>query len=324
MLNSIKKKHQQILRTISDIVWIKEIKQDNKLFKDKLARLQLLYGLLIIFACLFSFVNLFVPLGQDTSTYAKVFITIAQVPVFFIFVFDFVIHLITYHYQNNEKNLLKLYFKFLTSYYSFVAIFCILASINLIGVFTGPNTFNSKIFDFFNALGIVRVLRLLIVLKIFSPFNTIFKAITQQSKLLINIFILVIVLILLFALVIWNAETSYYNAQVSQFIQKYANDHNLTKDQAEIQVLKDSNYPSVGSNIVSNFWDAIYFTTITLTTIGYGDFSPQSPTAKAIVVIISLIGVAVIAIPSGVIAASFLQQVQNKINKNNKREENND
>ncbi|UUD36379.1 potassium channel family protein [Mycoplasmopsis citelli] len=325
MFESIKKTPHKLLRLINQIVWINQDLSDDALFKvSKIQKLKFSYALIIIFACLISFANLFVPSGQQSSTVAKVFISIAQVPVFFIFVADFTLHLITYHFQNKEKNLFKLYLKFLLSYYSIVAILCILASINLISVFANINAINQKVLDFFNGLGLVRILRLLIVLQIFAPFAIIFKVFKDQSKVLLNIFVLVIVLIVLFALVIWNAEVSHHNSQVNAFIQNYASTHNLSFDIAKTKALNDPKYPQIPSNSVSNFGDAIYFTTITLTTIGYGDFSPQSSTAKIIVIIVSLVGIAVIAIPSGVIAGSFLQQIQNKLTNNTNKENKND
>lgn len=312
MIETVKNTQHKILNFIGQIVWINaKITTESKRNLKKIKTFKLGYAFLIIFACLISFANLFVPAGENSSTAAKVIISSAQIPVFFIFVGDYVLHLMTYHLHYKKKNAFHTYLKFFISYYSIVAFLCILASINLISLFANINDIDKKVLDFFNALGMVRILRLLIVLQIFAPFAIIFRVFKDQSKVLINVFVLVIVLIVLFALVIWNAEVSHYNKQVNEFVN--ANLNGMSFEEAKVALQNHPDYPQFPSNSVSNFGDSLYFTTITLTTIGYGDFSPQSPTAKIIVIVISIVGIALIAIPSGVIAGSFLQQMQNKI-----------
>jgi voltage-gated potassium channel len=48
--------------------------------------------------------------------------------------------------------------------------------------------------------------------------------------------------------------------------------------------------------------DSIYFTTITLTTIGYGDLTPSSDAAKIFTVVYSLVGIGLMGTFIGVIA----------------------
>ena len=58
------------------------------------------------------------------------------------------------------------------------------------------------------------------------------------------------------------------------------------------------------------FFDALYWATSALTTVGYGDVYPHNDIGKIISMISSLVGVAIIALPSGVITASYLQTVE--------------
>lgn len=58
------------------------------------------------------------------------------------------------------------------------------------------------------------------------------------------------------------------------------------------------------------FFDALYWATSTLTTVGYGDVYPHNDIGKIISMLSSLVGVAIIALPSGVITASYLQTVE--------------
>lgn len=59
-----------------------------------------------------------------------------------------------------------------------------------------------------------------------------------------------------------------------------------------------------------NFFDALYWATSALTTVGYGDVYPHNDIGKVISMLSSLVGVAIIALPSGVITASYLQTVE--------------
>ncbi len=65
-----------------------------------------------------------------------------------------------------------------------------------------------------------------------------------------------------------------------------------------------------GTAIFSSFFDALYWATTTLTTVGYGDIYPVSEIGRFISMLSSLFGVAVIALPSGVITASYLDELR--------------
>lgn len=71
-----------------------------------------------------------------------------------------------------------------------------------------------------------------------------------------------------------------------------------------------------GEVVFETFFDALYWATTTLTTVGYGDIYPVSNVGRIVSMISSLFGVAVIALPSGVITASYLEELRNE--KNNK------
>lgn len=60
------------------------------------------------------------------------------------------------------------------------------------------------------------------------------------------------------------------------------------------------------------YWDAVYWSTVSLTTIGYGDISPVTGVGRVITIISAILGIAVIALPSGIITAGYMEEV-NKI-----------
>ena len=72
------------------------------------------------------------------------------------------------------------------------------------------------------------------------------------------------------------------------------------------------------SSMFQDFFDALYWATTTLTTVGYGDICPQSDLGRVISMISALMGVAVIALPSGVITASYLDELREEKKHNTK------
>jgi voltage-gated potassium channel len=61
----------------------------------------------------------------------------------------------------------------------------------------------------------------------------------------------------------------------------------------------------------ANFLEAIYWSAETLTTVGYGDIYPTTGVGKLIAITSALFGIAIIALPSGVVTASYLNELKN-------------
>ncbi|MEG2982605.1 MAG: ion transporter [Raoultibacter sp.] len=59
-----------------------------------------------------------------------------------------------------------------------------------------------------------------------------------------------------------------------------------------------------------NFFDALYWATTALTTVGYGDVYPHTELGKGISMVSSLFGIAIIALPAGIITGGFLEQIR--------------
>jgi voltage-gated potassium channel len=128
-------------------------------------------------------------------------------------------------------------------------------------------------------LRLFRVFRILRLLKL-SRYNTSIDIIIhvlkeEKGKLFMTCFILVI--LLLFA-----SSGMYYIEHINQ--------------------------PDKFANILSTLWWAV----ATLTTIGYGDIYPITPIGKLLGGIISVLGIGLIALPSGIISAGLIQEVANK------------
>ena len=71
--------------------------------------------------------------------------------------------------------------------------------------------------------------------------------------------------------------------------------------------------PVTGEYIFKSFYDAFYWATITLTTVGYGDFYPVSELGKTLSIISSLVGIGIIAMPSSIITAGYMQELNRRM-----------
>lgn len=63
---------------------------------------------------------------------------------------------------------------------------------------------------------------------------------------------------------------------------------------------------------------SIYWTIVTLTTVGYGDIAPITPQGQFIATIIMLLGYGIIAVPTGIVTAEFGKSSNTKEENNNK------
>ena len=125
-------------------------------------------------------------------------------------------------------------------------------------------------------LRVLRTLRLLRIFKL-SHYNTaiedLFSAIYEERKSFIAAFYLLIIAFVLTSSLIYFAE---HRAQPVEF---------------------------------ASIPDAMYWSLITLTTVGYGDVSPVTWIGKVISVITALMGVSVVALLTGIIANAFSNQI---------------
>lgn len=141
-------------------------------------------------------------------------------------------------------------------------------------------TFNvlSSAFKMARLSRLLRILRIFKVTRYFEPFEIIYAVIRKQSKILWTVFSLAVFYIFITALIMFNAEV-------------------------------DIN-PMTGEYLFTNYFDAFYWAACTLTTVGYGDIYPISEAGRVISIISSIVGIAIIALPSGVITAGYLDELR--------------
>lgn len=152
-----------------------------------------------------------------------------------------------------------------------------LAIIDLLSILPGLGLISRK----FKMLRLTRLLKIVRLLKIFrySDKITIFMHVLKKERhLLLSVLMLALFYIFITALVMFNAEP-------------HIN-------------------PNTGEETFRSFFDALYWATVTLTTVGYGDLCPVTDIGRVISMLSSLFGVAIIALPSGIITASYLEELR--------------
>lgn len=133
---------------------------------------------------------------------------------------------------------------------------------------------------------IVRITRLLRILRIFkvirysSKIQVLGRVLRKERNVLLSVLAIAIFYVFLTALIMFNAEP-------------HIN-------------------PVTGAVTFEDFFDALYWATVTLTTVGYGDMIPATDLGRFISMVSSLFGVAIIALPSGVITASYLEELRSQ------------
>lgn len=66
------------------------------------------------------------------------------------------------------------------------------------------------------------------------------------------------------------------------------------------------------NNGFDNIPQSIYWAIVTITTVGYGDISPQTPLGQLVAAVAMICGYAIIAVPTGIIGAELMQEVQRR------------
>ncbi|SDB32108.1 ion transporter [Butyrivibrio sp. INlla16] len=69
---------------------------------------------------------------------------------------------------------------------------------------------------------------------------------------------------------------------------------------------------SVEPESFKTFFDAIYWATVSLTTVGYGDIYPVTTVGRTVAMISSVFGIAIVALPSGIVTAGYLNALSKR------------
>lgn len=123
------------------------------------------------------------------------------------------------------------------------------------------------------ALRVVRLFRLLKVNRYTSALSTIASVLKRKASQLISSIFVVLLLMLISAVLMYNVENA---AQPDKF---------------------------------ANALDALWWAVATFTTVGYGDIYPITGAGRVLSAIIALLGIGLVAVPTGIISAGFIEQL---------------
>ncbi|OYD26466.1 voltage-gated potassium channel [Mycoplasma testudineum] len=246
------------------------------------------YILLALILTSFAFVAIHL---ESSDLWVTILVATVEITLFLYLFIDYVLWMLSYSYRKKAKPIATILFPF--TIIGIVLLLGMLPSLYVIDTLTslskGQNieslSNNDSIFQFSKNLIFLRTGRIMLLLTAFGPFKLLVRVFKKEWKTLTYVFAAIIMLILLFAVIILNAERN------------------------------------ANSNL-NTYWDAIYFTTISVVTIGYGDISPVTEAGRAMVIILSLVGIALFAIPSGVIASSYLASIQDRVNSGKSKSKN--
>ncbi len=148
------------------------------------------------------------------------------------------------------------------------------ALIDLISILPSVTVLNSsfRLFRLFRLLKTVKVLRTFKFLRYTKNFEIIVNVFKKQKKILLAVATTAVAYVLISALAIYNVEPESFDS----------------------------------------FFDAVYWATISLTTVGYGDIYPVTTIGRIVTMLSSVLGIAIIALPSGVITAGYLEEINKK------------
>ncbi len=59
----------------------------------------------------------------------------------------------------------------------------------------------------------------------------------------------------------------------------------------------------------NTFFDAVYWATVSLTTVGYGDIYPVTTAGRIVTMVSSVFGIAIVALPAGIFTAGYMTEL---------------
>lgn len=152
-------------------------------------------------------------------------------------------------------------------------LFLPMSLIDLISILPSLTVLNDgfRLFKIFRLLRTFRVFRIFKIVRYSKSITVILSVFRKQKESLLTICIISISYVLVSALIIFNIEPQTFNT----------------------------------------YFDAVYWATVSLTTMGYGDIYPVTIAGRTITMISSFIGIAIVALPAGIITAGLMEEIQN-------------
>lgn len=78
-----------------------------------------------------------------------------------------------------------------------------------------------------------------------------------------------------------------------------------------VMYLVEGNYPNTAFTSIPK---SVYWAIVTLTTVGFGDITPQTDLGQFLSAVVMILGYAVLAVPTGIVSAELIKPIKNKLN----------
>ena len=127
-----------------------------------------------------------------------------------------------------------------------------------------------KILKLFRLLRTFRVFKVFKIVRYSKSIIVISSVIKKQKEPLLAVCVLAVAYIVICALIIFNVEPDTFDT----------------------------------------FFSAIYWATVSLTTMGYGDIYPVSTIGRVVTMLSSFVGIAIVALPAGIITAGYMDEIK--------------
>jgi len=146
-----------------------------------------------------------------------------------------------------------------------------MAIIDLVAILPSVIVISSglRLFKIFRLLRTLRVLRVFKVIRYSTPIQMILGIFKRTKESLLFVCGIAIGYVLVSALVVFNVEPDTFG----------------------------------------NFFDAVYWATVSLTTMGYGDIYPVTVAGKIVTMLSSFMGIAIVALPAGIITTGLMEEL---------------
>lgn len=79
---------------------------------------------------------------------------------------------------------------------------------------------------------------------------------------------------------------------------------------------------NVEPDAFENFFEALYWSVVSLTTIGYGDITILSTWGRIITIVSTFVGIAIVALPASMMTAGFMDELSRRREEEKREEEN--
>lgn len=150
--------------------------------------------------------------------------------------------------------------------------FTVMAVIDILSILPSLSLLNPA-FKVLRVSRLFRIFRVFKFIRYYEPLQIMLAVIKREGRTLLAVLLFAVFYILICALVMFNVESAPF---------------------------------------FETFYDAVYWACCTLTTVGYGDIYPVSNIGRAFSMISAIVGIALIALPSGIITSGYMEELRQR------------